>query len=137
MAAMTIDPLPTRDLADAPTVLAPDGSTVRVLLAGSRGSMARFELEPGRTSTAVRHRTVEELWYVLSGRGEMWRRGGTNEAITALRPGTSLVIPVGTSFQFRSEDGEPLIVLGVTMPPWPGPDEAEHVDGCPDWPPSP
>jgi len=67
----------------------------------------------------------------------MWRRRGTNDVITPLRPGTSLAIPVGTSFQFRSEDGETLIAIGVTMPPWPGPDEAEHVDGCPEWVPSP
>lgn len=58
------------------TVLAPDGSDVRVLLATSRGSMAHFELAAGRVARAVRHRTVEELWFVLAGRGEMWRRQG-------------------------------------------------------------
>jgi len=36
-------------------------------------SMAQFQLRPGQTSTAVTHRTVEEIWYVLSGRGQMWR----------------------------------------------------------------
>jgi mannose-6-phosphate isomerase-like protein (cupin superfamily) len=134
---MPSDRLPALYVADAATVLAPDGSTVRVLLAGSGGSMARFELEPGRTSSAVRHRTVEELWYVLSGQGEIWRRRGSDETITPLRPGMCLLIPAGTSFQFRSADDEPLVAVGVTMPPWPGPHEAEHVDGRPDWAPSP
>ena len=38
--------------------------------------MAHFELPPGETSTAVAHRTVEEVWFFLGGRGEMWRRQG-------------------------------------------------------------
>lgn len=52
--------------------VAPDGSDVRFLLRieGS-GSMAHFELPPGQTATAVAHRTVNEIWYFLTGRGEM------------------------------------------------------------------
>jgi mannose-6-phosphate isomerase-like protein (cupin superfamily) len=41
-------------------------------------------------------------------------------------------IPVGTHFQFRASDGGPLAVVGVTMPPWPGDDEAYEVPGT--WP---
>jgi len=33
--------------------------------------MAHFHLPAGQVSRAVRHRTVEEIWFVLSGRGEM------------------------------------------------------------------
>ena len=51
--------------------IAPDGSDVRVLLRLKRGSMAHFQLEPGEISTAVFHRTIEEIWYFLSGDGEM------------------------------------------------------------------
>ena len=115
------------------TSVAPDGSDVRVLVATDRGSMAHFELAAGRTSSAVRHRTVEEIWYVVRGHGEMWRKRDQAEAVTALEVGTSLVIPVGTSFQFRSLGPGPLAAVAVTMPPWPGPDEAEAVDGCPEW----
>ncbi|MFN0094383.1 MAG: hypothetical protein ACKVVT_06355, partial [Dehalococcoidia bacterium] len=60
-------------LAEAPVVLAPDGSDVRPLLRLAGGSMAHFTLAPGETSRAVRHRTVEEVWYILAGTGEMWR----------------------------------------------------------------
>jgi len=56
---------------------APDGSNVRLLVSGRNGSMAHFELPPGQTSRAVAHRTVEEIWYFLAGRGEMWRKMGT------------------------------------------------------------
>ncbi len=131
---MTADrPHPTLARADAPTVTAPDGSTVRVLLATDRGSVAQFGLEPGRTSLAVRHRTVEEIWTVVEGLGEMWRRSSAGESVVALEPGTCLVIPMGTAFQFRSAGPGTLVVLAVTMPPWPGPDEAERVEGCPGW----
>ena len=80
-------------LPDEPEVRAPDGSDVRVLLRLSRGSMAHFELGAGRVSRAVAHHHVEELWYILNGRGEMWRRLGAREETVALTPGTCLSIP--------------------------------------------
>src|SRR5262249_38791631 len=88
----------------APTTVAPDGSDVRVLLALPRGSMAEFELAAGRVSAAVTHRTVEEMWYVQQGRGEMWRRQGAREEVVLLEPGVCLTIPQGTHFQFKALD---------------------------------
>lgn len=114
----------TKSLPPLPDLLAPDGSAVRVLLAIGGGSMAHFELAAGRTSLAVVHRTVEEIWYVLSGRGEMWRAEGDREEVAALEAGTCLTIPVGTRFQFRASATESLCVVAITMPPWPGPGEA-------------
>jgi len=134
MAAMEQD-FGTMPLPAEPDATAPDGSDVRVLLRLSRGSMAHFELGPGRVSHAVAHHHVEELWYVLNGRGEMWRRQADHEQTVALRPGTCLSIPPGTHFQFRAHDGAPLTAVGVTMPPWPGDDEAYEVPGP--WPASP
>jgi mannose-6-phosphate isomerase-like protein (cupin superfamily) len=58
------------------TAIAPDGSEVRVLLRVSSGGMAHFEFPPGRTSPAVRHKTVDELWFFVSGRGRMWTSEG-------------------------------------------------------------
>jgi mannose-6-phosphate isomerase-like protein (cupin superfamily) len=115
-------------------VVAPDGSDVRVLLNLASGGMAHFELRANRVSRAVAHRSVDEIWYVLHGTGQMWRRQGDREAIVPLKPGTCLSIPVGTHFQFRSSHAGPLAVLGVTMPPWPGEQEAYEVDGA--WPPN-
>jgi len=125
-------------------VVAPDGSDVRILLRLAGGSMAHFELAGGHTSRAVVHRTVDEIWYVLSGRGEMWRSqaegegargrpGGQGregeEQTTALEAGTCLSIPAGTRFQFRSLGDGPLCAVAVTMPPWPGEEEATEVSG--------
>ena len=119
----------SRKLPVRPDVTAPDGSDVRILLALAGGGTAHFELPPGQTTLAVTHRTVEEIWYILGGRGEMWRRQGGREEIVALEPGLSLTIPLGTDFQFRSMGDEPLRAVAITMPPWPGEDEAVPVDG--------
>jgi len=91
--------------------------------------MAHFELAAGKTSQAVVHRTVEEIWYVLAGRGEMWRKQDEHEEIIALEPGVCLTIPQGTVFQFRSTREGSLGVIAVTMPPWPGEGEASEVPG--------
>ncbi len=124
----------TTTLPAEPTVIAPDGSDVRVLLGLRGGGMAHFELAPGQVSAAVTHRTVEEVWYVVAGRGQMWRRQGTREEITALVPGVCLTIPLGTQFQFRADAHEPLSAVAITMPPWPGEGEAIVVTGP--WEPS-
>ena len=126
-------PFTTLALADAPLVTAPDGSAVRLLAGLSGGGMATFRLEAGQVAAAVIHRTVEEIWFVTEGRGDLWRRQGDREEVTALEPGLCLTIPVGTAFQFRAADDEGVTIVAVTMPPWPGPDEAIFTEGP--WPP--
>jgi mannose-6-phosphate isomerase-like protein (cupin superfamily) len=116
-------------------VVAPDGSDVRILLQLGRGGMAHFELAAGRVSRAVAHHSVDEIWYILRGQGQMWRRQAEREETVPLEPGTCVSIPVGTHFQFRSTGAGPLAAVGATMPPWPGPDEAYEVDGA--WPADP
>lgn len=125
----------TMRLPDERDVAAPDGSDVRVLLQLGRGGMAHFELGAGRTSRAVAHRTVDEIWYIHSGKGQMWRRQGDRQETVTLAAGTCLSIPVGTHFQFRAAGAGPLAAVAVTMPPWPGPDEAYEVTGA--WPADP
>jgi mannose-6-phosphate isomerase-like protein (cupin superfamily) len=123
-------PFDTKRLPAERDAVAPDGSNVRVLLGLSGGSLAHFELLPGQTSKAVTHRTVEEIWFFLSGRGEMWRaQEGRPETIVEVESGVCVTIPQGTHFQFRSIGAEPLSAVGVTMPPWPGEGEAMLVQG--------
>jgi mannose-6-phosphate isomerase-like protein (cupin superfamily) len=109
---------------EEPDVVAPDGSDVRLLTGSERGGMAQFELAAGEVSVPVRHRTVEEIWCFTGGRGEMSLRCGGTEQIAAVEPGVVVTIPVGTRFQFRAFGDEPLTILAVTMPPWPGDGEA-------------
>ena len=128
----------TKPLPAKRDVVAPDGSDVRILLGLAGGGMAHFTLAPGHTSTAVTHRTVEEIWFFLSGRGEMWRKHTHHEEVTPVAPGVCITIPLGTHFQFRAlgaPDDEPLAAVAVTVPPWPGEGEARVVDGP--WEPSP
>lgn len=123
---MTVPFASTRPAA-AYDVLAPDGSEIRFLPQVPPGSMVHCTLPPGAVSLAITHRTVAELWYVLSGAGELWRRQGDREEVTHLHPHTAHSIPLGTEFQFANPGVEPLTFVIVTMPPWPGADEAVRV----------
>ncbi len=123
-----------RRLPAEPDTLAPDGSEVRVLPALGGGSAAHFRLAPGAVSRAGCHRTVEEIWYILSWRGEMWHRDGDREEVVALKPDTCLTIPLGTSFQFRTTGDRPLSAFAVTIPPWPAGSDDEWVEVAPYWP---
>ncbi len=111
--------------------LAPDGSRIRLLPVLKGGSMVHCSLSPGQVSSPVRHRSVEEIWYFLRGTGELWRKppDSTSGEIVPVGPGTAVDIPLGTYFQFRNLGADPLDILIVTMPPWPGEDEAVPVPG--------
>jgi len=113
---MPLSGLDVRLIGEAPDAIAPDGSEVRILCGVAGGGTALFRLRAGAVSRAVTHRTVE-------------RRLGGGETIDGLAPGVSLTIPLGTRFQFRNDGLGPLDILGVTMPPWPGPEEARPVAG--------
>ena len=108
-----------------PDAIAPDGSEIRYLvLEANRASLVEVSLKPGAVTRPVRHRTVEEIWYFLAGTGTVWLDG---EVVDVVR-GSTVVIPTGRAFQFRSSGDEALRFLCYTSPPWPGNDEAETVD---------
>jgi mannose-6-phosphate isomerase-like protein (cupin superfamily) len=119
----------TSKLKDRYDVLAPDGSEIRELLKSERGSMVHCTLPAGKTTQAVKHKTVEECWYFLSGEGEVWRKEGDREEVTVVTPGVALNISLGCHFQFRNTGTRPLTFVIITMPPWPGPNEAVPVKG--------
>ncbi len=118
----------TKQLAEHPDYFAPDGSEIRLLPWVRGGGFAHCQLPVGKTSQTVVHRNVEEIWYCLSGEGEIWRQFGEAELINGLHPGVSITIPTGASFQFRNTGSQPLCILIATMPPWPGKEEAVPVD---------
>jgi mannose-6-phosphate isomerase-like protein (cupin superfamily) len=110
---------PTVHLPDEPDEIAPDGSEVRPLLAGPGASVAHFRLPAGATSVPSRHRTITEIWFVIAGSGECWRRSPDGvEEVVPVGPGTGLLVAAGVAFQFRAHGSGPLDALGVTMPPW-------------------
>src|SRR6266568_5091462 len=64
---------------------------------------------PGEVAKAVSHATVQEIWYIIGGEGQMWRRQEGQEPTTEnLRPGICLTIPLGTAFQFRADSPDEL-----------------------------
>jgi mannose-6-phosphate isomerase-like protein (cupin superfamily) len=119
----------TRRLGATADVIAPDGCEVRLLPEMPRGSMAHFSLGPHEISHAIVHRTVEEIWFFLTGHGQIWRRLGDWDEVVEVGPEVSLTIPVGAHFQLRNDGPEPLTAVAITMPPWPGQDEAVLIDG--------
>src|SRR5438105_1007602 len=112
-----------------PDAIAPDGSEIRVLgHAAKRPSLVEVTPAVGQASPPVRNKNVEEIWYVTSGDGEIWRRPpadqpGESEVIRAAM-GDAVVIPTGWAFQFRASPREPLRFICFTSPPWPGEEEA-------------
>ncbi|WP_262268779.1 hypothetical protein [Microvirga yunnanensis] len=57
----------TRRLSALPDAIAPDGSEGRILCGTGRGSLAHFTLPPHAVSKAMARRSVEEVWYFVSG----------------------------------------------------------------------
>jgi len=132
-------PVPPARAARGPDVIAPDGSEIRILADGAHGatraSLCEVRLPARAVSRAIRHRTVEEIWRVTEGRGQVWRCPPDGAAETAdVAPGDALVIPVGWRFQFRASAEGELRFLCYTAPPWPGAEEAQPAVGP--WEPS-
>ena len=123
----------TMHLPPEPTVAAPDGPHVREVLSLPSGSAAHFELPSGVVSRTGRHRTVDEIWFILAGRGEMWRSDGGRDEVVSLHPDLCLTIPVGTSFQFRTIGDSSLSAFAVTMPPWTVGSDDEWVEVAVHW----
>ncbi len=120
----------TKRLRAAYDRLAPDGSEIRDLVRLERGSLVHCTLPRGQVTQAVRHQTVEEVWYCVAGSGELWRADDSgHDEIVRLQPGTSVSIPCGVSFQFRANATLTLELVIATMPPWPGASEAVPVRG--------
>ena len=126
-------PPPIRRAQSSADSLAPDGSEIRLLATSTEGatraSLCEVRLPPGAVSRPVYHRTVEEIWYVVAGKGEVWRSPKGSEASpVAVSPGDTLVIPTGWRFQFRAAPDSELRFLCFTSPLWPGPDEAQPAE---------
>ena len=115
----------------APLVIAPDGLEVRPLLASERGSLAQFHLPAGKIGRCIRHKTIEEFWFVTQGTGTLWREA---HGELPLSPGQSFAIPPRAAFQVRAQTA--LTVIATTIPPWTDDSEAEVLDGQGPWVPT-
>jgi mannose-6-phosphate isomerase-like protein (cupin superfamily) len=116
-------------LPEHPGAKSPAGADIRYLVDGETGGMIHSTVPAHQVNKATVHATVSEFWYVLEGHGEIWRDDGVENGVTTLVPGTSIDIPVGTSFQYRNVSDVDLKFICISMPPWPGDSEASYVEG--------
>ena|SRR5215203_5165086 len=111
-------------------------SEIRKLFSTDAASVVHCTLPPKKTSLPTRNIGIVEIWYFITGQGEVWRKQEDADEGEEVRvsPGTSLIMPANVDFQFRSISEEPLTFLCVTMPPWPGEHANLEVEG--NWQPS-
>ena len=127
---------PIAHRASEPDTIAPDGSQIRLLIdrrhRAEGASLVEVTLPAGQVSRPVWHQQVEEVWYVLEGHGQVWRCPPGAEAAAfpplPVAAGDALAIPPQWRFQFSAAADEDLRFLCLTVPPWPGADEAQPVD---------
>jgi mannose-6-phosphate isomerase-like protein (cupin superfamily) len=119
----------TRSFPTLPDGRSPAGAEIRYLIDGETENMIHSTVPPGQVNRATVHATVSEFWHVLSGEGEIWRQDAAGEETTRLASGVSIDIPVGTAFQYRCTGVAPLQFLCISMPRWPGDEEATVIAG--------
>ncbi len=94
-----------------------DGSVIRELMhpalhGGHNQSLAEATLLPGARTLLHRHLRTEEIYHVLAGRAEMT----LGEAVFAIGPGDTVLIPPGTAHCLRNLDAVPLRILCACAP---------------------
>jgi mannose-6-phosphate isomerase-like protein (cupin superfamily) len=95
-----------------------DGSSIRELAhpswtAARRQSLAEATLEPGGETAEHYHPQAEEIYYFVSGRGEM--RLGEDD-VAEIAAGDCVVIPPGTPHKLWNTGAEPLVLLCSCAP---------------------
>jgi mannose-6-phosphate isomerase-like protein (cupin superfamily) len=89
-----------------------DGSTIRELHHTELQSLAEAELGAGQATQRHYHAATEEIYHVLSGRGELEIDGERRE----LGVGEAALIPAGAWHEIRAL--EPLRFLCCCVPPY-------------------
>lgn len=94
-----------------------DGSEIRELLAHRNSSirnqsLAEARVGPGERTTPHYHPRSEEIYYILSGRGEMRLEQETRP----VGPGDAIAIPPGQVHTIANPGPEPLVFLCCCAP---------------------
>ena len=69
-------------------ILAPDGSEIRLLQQLGGGGLSECTLRVNQVSQAVRHRTVEEIWFVTQGQGQVWLEEDSMQTVVSISKGS-------------------------------------------------
>ncbi len=110
-------------IGDAPAFITKDGSEIRELLAHRNSclrnlSLAEARVAPGQTTQPHFHLRAEEIYYILSGHGEM----RINSERRAVGPGDAIAIPPGARHQIQNTGDKTLLFLCCCAPGY------EHAD---------
>ena len=115
---------------DLPVSIAPDGLEVRVASLTNNGQVSEFRLAPDTTGDAIKHKTVTELWFLVSGHGTVWLGSHNNGEPKVMQAGEYFVVPPETEFQVRNDHLDQwLKFIALTMPSFPGDGEVIKVPG--------
>ena len=105
------------NLAQAKPFITKDGSEIRELLAHRNScirnqSLAEARIAPGMTTEAHHHPLTEEIYYIVSGVGDMV----IGEEVRRVVPGDAIAIPPGAVHQITNTGDEMLRLLCCCAP---------------------
>ncbi len=103
-----IEPFITKDGSEVRELLHPKNSRVHKL------SIAEARVRPGGATKEHFHRTSEEVYYILSGEGEMY----IDEEKARIKAGDVVLIPAGARHYVVNKGEEELIILCACSPPY-------------------
>jgi mannose-6-phosphate isomerase-like protein (cupin superfamily) len=112
-----------------PSYTSPGGaSEIRLLLQRPEGELTHARCPEHRSSQPATVEHTVEMFFVMAGRGFLWRSLDDSEDVVELRPGRSALIPEVARFQYRSETD--LVFMVATLPQW-KPENWRVVEGGP------
>ncbi|MBW4692786.1 MAG: cupin domain-containing protein [Lyngbya sp. HA4199-MV5] len=119
-------------LSACPEFVAGDGTLLRELLHPDKQSIAlRYSLAhaivPVGETSAPHALTTSEVYYILSGQGEMHIDGECQ----GVEPGDAVYIPPHARQFIRNSGAEPLIFICLVDPAWQQADETVYEDDRP------
>lgn len=105
--------------ADVEAYTTKDGSTIRELMHPAKHavrmqSLAEATVAPGASTLLHLHRTTEEIYHIVAGRGLLTLGATTLE----VRRGDTVVIAPGTAHCIRNHGRRPLRILCACTPPY-------------------
>jgi len=102
---------------DVPAFITKDKSEIREIMAPAnsrieRQSLAEAIVYPGDSTELHLHKTIEEIYYILEGEGNMWQDGEER----AINPGDAIANPPGIPHYITNTGDTPLVFLCICVP---------------------